>query len=146
VVATPSEESFDAEVSMGKPAANCAVHVLDPWMQPVPCDVPGEVYVAGLHVARGYCADAALTAERFIADPFNSEPGTRLYRTGDLARFLPDGTLQYMGRIDSPLKTRGRRVNKRALPAPHVARTNKVLPIRVTFLQKPRENASGING
>lgn len=146
MVATPSEESFDAEVSMGKPVANCAVHVLDQWMQPVPCDVPGEVYVAGLHVARGYCADAALTAERFIADPFNSEPGARLYRTGDLARFLPDGTLQYMGRIDSPLKIRGRRVNKRALPAPNVARTNKVLPLRVTFLQKSRENASGING
>jgi non-ribosomal peptide synthetase component F len=146
MVATPPDESCDAEVSMGKPVANCAVHVLDRWMQPVPCDVPGEVYVAGLPVARGYFGNAALTAERFIADPFSSEPGARLYRTGDLARFLPDGTLQYRGRIDSQVKIRGRKANKRALPAPNVARTPKVLPIRVSFLKKPRENAGGING
>ena len=82
-------------------------------MRPMPCDVPGEVYVAGLPVARGYFGNAALTAERFIADPSTVEPGARLYRTGDLARFLPDGTLQYRGRIDSQVKIRGHHIEPR---------------------------------
>jgi hypothetical protein len=72
--------------------------------------VPGEIYVGGAGVARGYLHRPELTAERFIPHPFSSEPGARLYRTGDLARYLPEGELEYLGRIDNQVKIRGFRI------------------------------------
>src|SRR5690606_9748425 len=83
---------------IGKPIAGRAAYVLGARGQACPVGVVGELYVGGVGVARGYLNRPALTAERFLADPFSGDPEARLYRTGDLARWLPDGTLEYVGR------------------------------------------------
>jgi amino acid adenylation domain-containing protein len=94
---------------IGRPIQNVTTHVLDEAMVPVPLGARGELYVGGAAVAGGYLGRPALTAERFVPDPF-SAPGGRLYRTGDVVRSLPDGTLQFLGRVDDQLKVRGYRV------------------------------------
>ncbi|MEN9868233.1 MAG: hypothetical protein RL748_3823, partial [Pseudomonadota bacterium] len=99
-----------AFVPLGKPLAHCQIYLLDPQGQPVPPGVVGEIHVAGLALAQGYLNQPALSAEKFIPDPFASQPGGRLYRTGDLARMLPDGQLEYLGRADRQIKIRGCRV------------------------------------
>ncbi|WP_103734594.1 non-ribosomal peptide synthetase [Pseudomonas sp. GZJR-8] len=107
VVATSGKVEAGQPLHIGKPIANVTVYVLDEHQRPVPLGVAGELYVGGKGVARGYLNRPELTAERFLRDPFN--PG-RMYRTGDLVRWLPDGTLDYLGRNDDQVKIRGVRI------------------------------------
>ncbi|MGK7872420.1 MAG: amino acid adenylation domain-containing protein [Xenococcaceae cyanobacterium] len=95
---------------IGLPIANTEIYLLDSHLQPVPIGIPGEIYIGGVGLARGYLNRPELTAEKFIPNPFSAEPGARLYKTGDLARYLPDGNIEFLGRIDNQVKIRGFRI------------------------------------
>ncbi|MEM4408366.1 MAG: amino acid adenylation domain-containing protein, partial [Candidatus Caldarchaeum sp.] len=107
---TGAQQGGRREIPIGKPISNARVYILDGNLQPVPVGVPGELFIGGDGVARGYLNREDLTAERFIPDPFSTEPCARMYRTGDLARFLPDGHIEFLGRIDHQVKIRGYRI------------------------------------
>jgi len=97
-------------VPIGQPLPNSRIYILDPHGQPVPVGVPGELHIGGVAVGRGYLGRAALTAERFIPDPFGNDEHNRLYKTGDRACWLPDGQVLYLGRLDFQVKIRGFRI------------------------------------
>ncbi len=97
-------------VPIGYPIHNVQIHILDRTFQPVPQGVPGELFIGGVGLARGYAHRPALTAEKFVPNPYSREPGARLYRTGDLVRYLPDGAIEFLGRIDHQVKLRGFRI------------------------------------
>ncbi|MGB8507277.1 MAG: amino acid adenylation domain-containing protein [Pyrinomonadaceae bacterium] len=95
---------------IGRPLSNTRLYVLDAQGQPLPVGIPGELYVGGIGVGRGYLRDAARTAEVFVPDPFAAMAGARMYRTGDLVRYLPEGEIEFLGRIDHQVKMRGFRI------------------------------------
>lgn len=97
-------------VPIGRPLPNTTAYILDSLRQSVPIGVPGELYIGGAGVARGYLNQPELTAEKFVQNPFRSTPDPRLYRTGDLARYLADGNIEFLGRIDNQVKLRGYRI------------------------------------
>ena len=97
-------------IPIGRPVANTQLYILDAHLQPVPICVPGELHIGGVQVARGYLNRPELTAEKFILDPFSTNPDARLYKTGDLARYWPDGNIEFLGRLDNQVKIRGFRV------------------------------------
>ncbi|HSK74824.1 MAG TPA: amino acid adenylation domain-containing protein, partial [Thermoanaerobaculia bacterium] len=106
----PPPEAGAASVPLGRPVRNCVLLILGPGLSLVPLGAAGELWVGGVCVGAGYLRDPALTAEKFLPDPFSGVPGARLYRTGDLARTLPSGEIEYLGRIDHQVKVRGVRV------------------------------------
>ncbi len=101
---------LDAEVPIGRPFPNYRTYIVDPALRPLPVGVAGELLIGGASVARGYRGQPALTREKFIPDVFSGNPDGRLYRSGDLARWLPDGNIEFLGRIDDQVKIRGYRI------------------------------------
>lgn len=97
-------------VPIGRPIANTQTYILDSHLQPVPIGVPGELHISGAGLAQGYLNRPDLTQEKFIPNPFSEPSNSRLYKTGDLARYLPDGNIEYLGRIDNQVKIRGFRI------------------------------------
>jgi amino acid adenylation domain-containing protein/non-ribosomal peptide synthase protein (TIGR01720 family) len=108
--ARPGALHPDASMPIGRAFANTQIYLLDSHLQLLPVGVPGELHIGGAGLSRGYLNRPALTAERFIPHPYSGQPGARLYRSGDLARYLPDGTIELLGRIDAQVKIRGFRV------------------------------------
>ncbi|HKX29636.1 MAG TPA: amino acid adenylation domain-containing protein, partial [Blastocatellia bacterium] len=108
IFGAPSEGRL--RMPIGRPIVNTQVHVLNTGFEPQPVGVIGELYIAGVGVGRGYLDDAGKTAEKFLPAPFGIEAGARVYRSGDLALHLPDGGLEYLGRIDHQVKIRGYRI------------------------------------
>ncbi|TMB61664.1 MAG: amino acid adenylation domain-containing protein, partial [Deltaproteobacteria bacterium] len=104
------EDELPSVLPIGRPIANTSIYILDADRNLVPIGVPGEIYIGGVGVARGYLERPEMTAEKFIANPFSADSADRLYRTGDLARFLPDGNIEFIGRSDNQVKIRGFRV------------------------------------
>jgi amino acid adenylation domain-containing protein/FkbH-like protein len=97
-------------VPIGRPISNKTVFILDPHFNPVPIGIPGELYTGGDGLACGYWNRPELTSQKFVPNPFDADESSHLYRTGDLARFLPDGTIEFLGRMDSQVKIRGFRI------------------------------------
>ncbi|WP_405656195.1 amino acid adenylation domain-containing protein [Streptomyces sp. RK9] len=139
---------------IGRPLPDLELHVLDPRRRPVPAGETGELYVGGAGLAHGYAGKPGLTAERFVPHPFATRPGQRLYRTGDLARVLPDGDIEYRGRLDSQVQLRGFRVELGEIesvltehPAVHeavvVPRTDEEGHVRLAAYVTARETAPG---
>ncbi|MHC5857706.1 amino acid adenylation domain-containing protein [Nostoc sp.] len=109
---SPKDNSITHQntVPIGHPIANIQIYLLDEYLNPIPVGVTGEVYIGGVGVGRGYLNSPELTAQRFIPNPFSSQSATRLYKTGDLGRYLPNGEIEYIGRIDHQVKVRGFRI------------------------------------
>lgn len=137
VVATSgpvTAETSDALPSIGRAIDNTEIHILDEKMRQVRKGDAGEIYIAGAGVARGYRNNPTLTAERFVQDPFDASGNGRLYRTGDLARFLPDGDIEFLGRLDEQIKIRGFRVE----PGEIVSALNSYPGIRASAVAMTR--------
>jgi amino acid adenylation domain-containing protein len=106
----PNTVTINGEVPIGCPLAHLQTYILDPYLQPVPIGVTGELHIGGDSLAIGYLNRPELTDEKFIPNPFSQNSGSRLYKTGDLAHYLPDGNIEYLGRIDNQVKIRGFRI------------------------------------
>ena len=103
-------DEMTSSIPIGRAIPNMRLYILDHHREPLPIGVGGELYVGGIGVGRGYLGDERRTAEAFVSDPFGSEDGARLYKTGDLARYLPDGNIEFLGRLDFQVKLRGFRI------------------------------------
>jgi len=110
VWATVSKLDSNSLISIGKPIPNTQTYILDTHLKPVPIGVPGELHIGGDGLAKGYLNQPELTAEKFIPNPFSKDVTSRLYKSGDLARYLPDGNIEFLGRLDHQIKIRGFRV------------------------------------
>ena len=130
-------EPGDGPISIGRPIANTELYVLDAKLQPVPVGVPGELFIGGLGVARGYLNKPDLTAQKFVPNPFGAA-GSRLFRTGDMVRSLADGGIQFLGRLDHQVKIRGFRIELEGIEA--VLRTH---PKVKTAIVVARDDSSG---
>jgi len=106
----PVTDTSRHSIPIGRPLGNTQIYILDRNLNPVPIGVPGELHIGGDGVARGYLNRPDLTAERFIPDPFSNRPADRIYKTGDLARYLPNGNIDFLGRMDNQVKVRGFRI------------------------------------
>ncbi len=106
----PADISSEVIIPMGRPLINTQFYVLDNHMQPVPIGVPGQLYIGGDGLARGYLNRPELTKEKFVTNPFSTQPGARLYKTGDLVRYRADGLVDFLGRLDQQVKIRGYRI------------------------------------
>ena len=129
-------DESEPTIPIGNPAANQPCYVLDPCMRPCPIGVPGELFIGGAGVARGYAKRPELTAERFLPDPFSKGQYKRMYRTGDLVRWLPDGNLVYMGRLDHQVKLRGFRIELSEVEA-QISRVEGVVEVAVIIKRSP---------
>jgi amino acid adenylation domain-containing protein len=103
-------EMYGQRIPIGRPISNTQIYILDSNLQSLPVGIPGELHIGGAGLARGYLNRPELTQEKFIPNPFSNYPDSRLYKTGDLARYLPDGNIEYLGRIDNQVKIRGFRI------------------------------------
>ncbi|WP_292804315.1 non-ribosomal peptide synthetase [Nostoc sp. NMS7] len=112
-----AKEQDKISPNIGRAIANTQVYILDSNLQPVPVGVPGELHIAGVGLAKGYLNRPDLTTEKFISNPFEEVEGSKLYKTGDLARYLPDGNIEYLGRIDDQVKIRGFRIELEEIEA-----------------------------
>jgi acyl-coenzyme A synthetase/AMP-(fatty) acid ligase len=130
---TSGQDAEAGRVSIGRPIANTQIYILDSSFWPTGIAAPGELYVGGANLARGYLSRPELTAERFVPNPFSRVGGERLFKTGDLGRFSPDGNIEYLGRTDNQVKIRGYRIElgeiERALCA-HPAVRESVVVVR----------------
>ncbi len=148
-----------ARVPIGRPIANAQIYILDSHFQPVPVGIRGELHVAGAGITRGYLNQAELSEQKFASNPFNDRQPGSLYRTGDLARYLPDGNIEYLGRVDQQVKIRGFRVEPGEIEAalrgcPNVraavvsisddARGDKRLVAHVVPETRPEVTATGL--
>ena len=135
-VCTTMIECIDSKEAppIGRPFPNTQVYILDAQKQPVPIGVPGELYIGGVGVTRGYLNRPELTADRFILNPFINDSGSRLYKTGDLVRYLPDGNIEFLGRIDHQVKIRGFRIELGEIEA--VLRQNRAVQDAVVIGQE----------
>jgi amino acid adenylation domain-containing protein len=105
-----NQEEVPATLPIGRPIANTKIHILDEQLQPLPVGIAGDLYISGAGLARGYLNRPEITAEKFIKDPFSSDPAARMYQTGDRARYLANGEIEFVGRADDQVKIRGYRV------------------------------------
>ena len=126
------------EVPIGRPVSNAQTYVLDARLRPVPVGVPGELHIGGAGVARGYLNRPDLTSQKFIADPFAKNGHGRLYKSGDLARYLPDGSIEFRGRVDNQVKIHGFRIELGDIESAAAG-----CPLVKSFLVVAREDAQG---
>ena len=131
------EKGSSSPPHIGRPIANTQIYLLDSSLQPVPVGVPGELYIGGDGLARGYLNNPRLTAEKFIPNPFNHQLGARLYKTGDLARYRSDGNIEFVGRIDQQVKVRGFRIELGEIEAvlnKHIAVQSAIVSTQINHL------------
>jgi amino acid adenylation domain-containing protein len=135
----PDADDDRSIVPLGKPIRNARIYILDGHLNAAPIGIAGEIHIGGVGLARGYLKRPELTAEKFVPDPFSEEPGARLYKSGDRARYLPDGNIEFLGRLDHQVKIRGFRVEPGEIEA--VLRQHALIREAVVVA---REEAAGV--